>query len=470
MPELPPVELVATLERLGLASGEQVARMGRRVGRLAKELPRFDSVWIDALAQDRVLTPFQAAELNAGRGNSLRIGPFVLCERLAHPCYVACYRAMSVESGEMVRLAVVENAGTRADAILGRLKVLMEGKGEGGRRRAEGGTTEVGIVEGESASCKILHRVDAAAKRGNPISNPQSPIPFFSPSPPLISHVGRDGERIFAAEPWTSGRTAAEWIVHHGRFPPEVVLEVARAMLATLVELETIGVCHSDVSTSSLLLTDAGDVVLAMAGLRGILRPEEGYAYADLLPEAFDSLAPERIASGTPPNVAGDIYACGCVWWQMLCGRPPLPGGNSLTKLRAAQAGAICEVRRYAPDVPPPLAAAISACVEVEPSRRPESMARLAAMLGTPTRDGKGALADCLARSGRPMVHWTTAVRSIRRSNRTPLWLAAAACCLATIVAVLWPAWHGNSGQWSVVSGQWSGGRGSGAGSKRSRN
>ena len=73
MPELPPVELVATLERLGVASGELVARMGRRVGRLAKDLPRFDSVWIDALAQARVLTPFQAAELNAGRGNSLRV-------------------------------------------------------------------------------------------------------------------------------------------------------------------------------------------------------------------------------------------------------------------------------------------------------------------------------------------------------------------------------------------------------------
>ena len=189
-------------------------------------------------------------------------------------------------------------------------------------------------------------------------------------------------------------------------------------------------------STSSLILTDAGDVVLSLPGLRGILRPEEGYAHADLLPEAFDSLAPERIAAGTPPNTASDIYACGCVWWHLLCGRPPLAGGNSLAKLRAAQAGEICDVRRYAPDVPPPLAAAISACFEREPSRRPESMARLAAMLGPPTRSGKEALADCLARAGRPTVHWTTTVRSIRRSNRTPLWMAGAVCCLAAVVAI----------------------------------
>ena len=479
MPELPPVELVATLERLGLATAEQAARMGRRVGRLAKDLPRFDSVWIDALAQARVLTPFQAAELNAGRGNSLRLGPYLLCQRLAHPSYVACYRAKNVESGETVRLAIVENAGPRADAILEQLKLLLEG----GSRTVDGRSTQFETSRVESP--QTCHRradavpkqspTTAVAGRSDPIPNPQSLIPDppspslpLSPSPPLFRHVGRDTNRIFVAEPWINGRTAAEWIVHHGRFPPEVVLEIARAMLAELVELEKSHVCHSDVSTSSLMLTDSGDVVLTMPGLRAILRPEEGYAFADLLPEAFDSLAPERIASGTPPNVPGDIYACGCVWWHLLCGRPPLAGGDSLTKLRAAQAGGICDVRRYAPDVPPPLAAAISACVEVEPSRRPESMARLAATLGSPTSSGKGALADCLARSGRPTVHWTTTTRSIRRSSRTPLWLAGAVCCLAAVVATLWPVWHarglGGSPTSKVGSREGSGFRGQGSG------
>jgi serine/threonine protein kinase len=410
MPEKPPAQLVAMLERLGLATAGQVARMGRRVRRLARDLPRFESVWVDALAQTRVLTPFQAAEINAGRGESLRIGPYVLCERLPTPCYVPCYRAIRLDSGEMVRLAVIENAAAH---VLAQLESL------------------VGCVKRTSES-------------------------LLSPLAP-ITHAGADGDRLFAAAPWVEGRTAAEWIVHHGRFPPEVVLEIARAMLAGLVELQQAGICHGDVSASGLILGDDGRVTLTMPGLRGVVRPEEGYAHADLLPEAYDSLAPERITAGTPPNTASDIYASGCVWWRLLCGRPPLAGGNSLAKLRAAHAAEIGDVRRFAPEVPAALAGAIAACLEREPNRRPESLAALAAMLGAPTRTGKEALADCLARAGRPAVRWTTTVRSVRKSNRTPLWLAGAVCCLATLVAVVWPFWHGRSEQLAVGNEKGSG-------------
>jgi serine/threonine-protein kinase len=292
-----------------------------------------------------------------------------------------------------VRLAVVENAGPRADAILAQLRLLT----------AQG----------------TCHPMLGA-----------------------ITDAGADGGRVFAAAPWTEGRTAAAWIVHHGRFPAEVVLEIARSMLAALAELEKAGLCHGDLSTASLILTDGGDVRLSLPGLRGILRPEEGYAYADLLPEAYDTLAPERVAAGTPPQWPSEMYACGCLWWHLLCGRPPLGGGDGLAKLRAVQAGEICDVRRYAPDVPAALASAISSCTEREPSRRPESLARLAAMLGPPTRGGKEALADCLARAGRPSVPWSTTLHSVKKSNRTPFWIAGAVCFLAAAIAMLWPAWH----------------------------
>ena len=125
MSDQPPAQLVDMLEQLGLATAAQVARMGRRTRRLARDLPRFESVWINELAQARILTPFQAAELNAGRGPALRIGPYVLCQRLLHPYYVPSYRARNVDSGQIVQLAAIQLARPQSDEVLRQLESLV---------------------------------------------------------------------------------------------------------------------------------------------------------------------------------------------------------------------------------------------------------------------------------------------------------------------------------------------------------
>ena len=396
MPERPPMELVDTLESLGLATAEQVARMERRVRRLAGDLPRFESVWVDALAQARLLTPFQATELNAGRGRRLRVGDYVLCDRLPYPLYAEGYRARRVETREMSRLVVVES------------------------RQSDSVALPKGAVQFSS-------------------NENWDSLPLSTPGTDLSRH----SSPLVCAEPWKDGRTAAEWMVQDGRFPGEVVLEIARAMAARLAEWERSGVCHGDICASSLLLTDSGEVDLPWPGLRGELRPEEGYAHLDLPPEAFETIAPERISSGTPPTPAADAFSCGCVWWHLLCGRPPLAGGDALSKLRSAEECRIRDVREYAPDAPPPLAAAIASCAWKDPRRRPESMARLSAMLGPPTRDGRERLIAALNRSGRPAVRLTTAARSIRRSKNAPIWLTAAACCAVLLAAIFWQFQNG---------------------------
>ena len=120
MAEQPPAALAGNVgTTCTWAMAQQIARMGRRVRRLARDLPPVRVGLVDASLQARILTSFQAAELNAGRGPSLRIGPYVILEQLgASPYYVACYRGRNVESQEAVRLAVIENAGPRAGEIL----------------------------------------------------------------------------------------------------------------------------------------------------------------------------------------------------------------------------------------------------------------------------------------------------------------------------------------------------------------
>ena len=151
-----------------------------------------------------------------------------------------------------------------------------------------------------------------------------------------VSAAGAAGDRRWVVSAWVEGCTASQWLIHNGRFPPEVVLEVARQTAVGLAALEKSGLAHGDLGTQGLILRRGGEVAVVQPGLRAILRPEEGYAHAELPPEAYDYLAPERVTEGTPPNAASDLYACGCTWWQMLTGRPPLAGGTALAKLRSA--------------------------------------------------------------------------------------------------------------------------------------
>jgi serine/threonine-protein kinase len=386
-----PKALVALVETLGLATADQVQAMGRRVRRLARELPLFESVWVDALAQARTLTPFQAAEINAGRGPSLRVGPYVLCRRLPSPGYADCFLARDVTSRQTARLAVARVPEDRAAEAVGQLEAL-------------------------------------AAKSASVAS------PGLSP----ITRAGIDNGQLWAACRYVAGRTAAEWLVHNGRFPPNVVLEIARQMLAGLTALERAGICHGDISASGLILTDQGDAVLPHPGLRGLIRREEGFAFADLAPEAYEGLAPERIIDGTPPTTTGEVYACGALWWHLLAGRPPIPGGSSLAKLRAAATIRIPDVCQLAPDTPAALANVISRSVQSKPSLRPKSVAELAATLGPATRAGRRALSRCVSRSIPLPLHRRGPIRQATESKGALYQRLGLAGCIAVVAAVVW--------------------------------
>ena len=67
-----------SLVRLNLCSERDFRRCRRRVRRLARGIPAFDFVWIDALLHAGVLTPFQAKVLESSPPEVLRVGPCVL--------------------------------------------------------------------------------------------------------------------------------------------------------------------------------------------------------------------------------------------------------------------------------------------------------------------------------------------------------------------------------------------------------
>jgi eukaryotic-like serine/threonine-protein kinase len=391
----PPPSLVESLGKLGLASPGQVESVAGRVRHLARDLPSFEFVWVDALAQARILTPFQAAEINAGRGPALAVGPFTLCEPLEALGYATVYRARETKTRREVRLALV--------------------------------TVRPEQSSGWPAEFEAL-------KRRSGISSSSAAAP--------IESWGQAGPRFWVACRHVAGRSAADWLLHHGRLPPPIVEELARQMCATLAECERAQVVYGDLSPRQIILAPGGMVVLPMPGLRPIVRPAEGYADAGLLPEVYDYIAPERIAQGTRPDVRSDLYACGAVWWHLLSGRPPIAGASGLAKLRGAQTQKIVEIQQLAPETSPRLAKAIARCLDRTPTKRPRSFGELAEMLASATPDARATLARRMRCQQAPVsIGPTLGDRSWMPS--TSKWLIGAAGMLLILTVATWPQWGG---------------------------
>lgn len=394
----PSTELLALLARLGLAAPAEVQAVARRAKRMAKGLPLFDCVWVDALAQAGTLTPYQAAEINAGRAERLALGPYVLCRPVTCTPYADVYHAVDRQSRREARVLVAWLAHVDRDSAEAKLQELLSAA----PRLAEAG---------------VDHIEAAAIEERDP-------------------HM-----RLWAAMPSIDGINVADWIVSQGRVSPSVVLEIARQMVADLRVLERFGLVHGDLAPASLLLGSEGRVYLPHPGVRPLVRPEEGYGRTELAPAAYETLAPERIVEGTPPDVQSELFACGCLWWHLLAGRSPIAGGDSLSKLNSARAARIPDVSRLAPETPPQLAAVIGRCVSADPARRGDSFAELQAQLGPSTRDGRQAIAECVRAHRNPPRSWSTGVRKPRRVRRLAAVAAVCAGCAMAMLAILYPLW-----------------------------
>lgn len=385
----PPERLIELLESLGLATARQLARARRHVRRLAGKSAAFDSVWIDALVQDRVLTLYQAGRIIRDEGSQLRVGPFVLLEPVYQLGRLTACRAREVETGLEFRLLRCEATSDLRPAIAARLEQLVEHK------------------ERFPADC-------------------------FAP----CSHSGECGAQVWAAHRAVPGETAADWICRHGRFPPDAVLGIAVQMVTGLASLERAGAVHGDLSPRELTITADGRAIMTAPGFRAAVLPNEGYQGADLPPEAFDSAAPEQVASAAPPTAASDRFALGVLWWHLLAGRSPWPAGDSLARMRAIEKARLPRIRYIVPDTPEPLARAIEQCTFREPEQRPDSYEAIVELLAAAPAPARRRIASSLVPSLRTESSWEWVLSTFRptwRSAAGAMTLAASLLLLALV-------------------------------------
>jgi eukaryotic-like serine/threonine-protein kinase len=89
-----------------------------------------------------------------------------------------------------------------------------------------------------------------------------------------------------------------------------------------------------------------------------------------------DYMAPEQ-GAGLEATVASDVYAVGCIVYEMLAARLPFKGRNAIDVLMQKGAREAERVTSHRPEVPPPLAEVVARCLMRSSQDRPPSMRAL---------------------------------------------------------------------------------------------
>ncbi|MDX2013557.1 MAG: protein kinase [Myxococcaceae bacterium] len=157
--------------------------------------------------------------------------------------------------------------------------------------------------------------------------------------------------------------------------PLRLVFHVLRGVLDALVAAHRAGVIHRDLKASNVFLVDQPEglplVKLVDFGVARREGRQEALTMPSMTVGSMGFMAPEHI--GGRPVPQSDLYACGCLAWLMLTGKPVFPYGNLPTLIKQHLEVMPPGVGTVRVETPPELEAFVAWLLEKRLEDRPHS-------------------------------------------------------------------------------------------------
>ncbi len=210
-----------------------------------------------------------------GASAKRRIGPFAITGRLGVGGMGIVYRATYLETGKEVALKVLSPALSANQQVIVRFEREMT----------------------------ILKRLR---------------------HPNIVQYFGggRSGGQNYFAMEFVPGGSVEQMLKEKGKLPWEDALEILQQVAKALEYSHNKGVIHRDLKPANLFFAQDGHVKL---GDFGIARDTDATALtaAGKTVGTYAYMAPEQISGNPPVSRRSDLYALGCVGFELLTGRPP---------------------------------------------------------------------------------------------------------------------------------------------------
>jgi len=196
---------------------------------------------------------------------------------------------------------------------------------------------------------------------------------------PLYDSGSADGQLYFVM-PYIDGDSLRARIDRERQLPIEDALDIARAVAGALGHAHQQGLVHRDIKPENVLLSDGIALVADFGIARAAGRMIEPQAETQI---GLQALTREGVVLGTPKYMApeqafgdqrvdgrADLYALGCVLYEMLAGQPPFTGPTVQALLLRHAHDPVPPITSLRPGVPEPLRQVIEMLLAKSPADR----------------------------------------------------------------------------------------------------
>jgi len=197
---------------------------------------------------------------------------------------------------------------------------------------------------------------------------------------------GSAAEFLYYVMPYVEGESLRERLNREKQLPLEDALRLAREVADALSYAHGHGLIHRDIKPENILL-QAGHAVVADFGIARAVTEAGGKRLTEtgLAVGTPAYMSPEQAAGSGDLDGRSDVYALGCVLYEMLAGEPPFTGPTVESLVHqhlAVEPQAVTAIR---PAVPAPVAAALHRTLAKAPADRFQSAAAFAGAIAQST-------------------------------------------------------------------------------------
>ncbi|MEZ4413153.1 MAG: protein kinase [Gemmatimonadales bacterium] len=234
---------------------------------------------------------------------------------------------------------------------------------------------------------------------------------------PLFDSGEADGF-LFYVMPFITGETVRDRLTREQQLPVADAVRIATEVAAALDYAHRHGIIHRDIKPENILIHDGSALVadfgiaLAASKAGGTRMTETGMSLG-----TPHYMSPEQAMGDREITARSDVYALGCVTYEMLAGEPPFTGPTAQSIIARVMTEDPRTLSGQRKTIPPGVEAAVMTALEKLPADRFGTAAEFAAALANPT--------TTTLRPG-----FQPAAASKRRN-----WLMAGALALVTLVA-----------------------------------